>query len=346
MRNSSSSDRTPTRMTRSVIPLLVALCWPPVANVRAFAAEGEVLIFCTDSDRHQKEAKSLQGKKYQGKAEIIQGLPAQAMLAEIENRATAGKQIAAVEIIGHGNSSGPHTTADGAPKNPSDRLTAEGLREWASGLRQQGKDPKGFFAPGASIIIRACYVGKGELPNALVELLPAGSRVESDGDFYKNGALSAALGGFWGRKRVTTHDQDYIYLQGDKGDTVPWQKRDAGQDAVFVIGSWEGEAKVSSVKGSDALSEKTTMSILPGNFVIKEQMKEGKAYLELTFAGNVLIGKQDGNEAIFEPDAQRGGNMLAAKLTVSPEGKVLTGDLKAGKGELTITRELTLTRVK
>lgn len=342
--DNSSLDRVSAWRRRRRRALLVGLCWSLAASARAQAADGEVLIFCTDSDRHYKEAKVVQGKKYHGKAEIQKDLPALGLLAELEKRAAAGKKIAAVEIIGHGNSSGPHITADGAPRNPGDRLTVETLKEWTSRLRREGKDPQGLFAPGASVTIRACYVGEGELPKALLELLPRDGKVESDAAFYKNGPLGG-LGGFWGRKRVTTHDQDYVFRHGDKGDTVPWEKRSAGKGDVFVIGSWRGEATVSNVSKVGQVAVKTKMTIHAGNFVIKERTKEGKTYLELAFAGNLLIGQQEGNQAIFEPDPQRGGNTLAARLKISPEGKVLEGELMAGKGELTITRELLLTRV-
>src|SRR5947208_1383572 len=147
MSNSPNGYRPTERMQPWLIALLALGCL--AATVHAAAAEGNVLIFCTDSDRHQKEAQTINGKKYNGVAEILKALPAQAMLEEIEKRAASGKKITAVEIIGHGNPNGPHTTADGAPKNPSDRLTVETLKEWTEQLRKAGKDPKTFFAPGA-----------------------------------------------------------------------------------------------------------------------------------------------------------------------------------------------------
>ena len=73
--------------TSWLVTLVMSAALASTCGVKAaVAAEGENLIFCTDSERHKGEASGVQSKKYGGKAEILVGLPAADILAEIEKR--------------------------------------------------------------------------------------------------------------------------------------------------------------------------------------------------------------------------------------------------------------------
>jgi hypothetical protein len=326
------------------MPLGAAVFLLLAIHVPAQGAEPQAVLYHGPL-RFKNEADHVKTMKYRDKAEAIEGLSGWDILRDIERRGRAGNTIAAIEIFGHGLPSGPYTTGADAMRNPDDRLTIEKIKAWALELRAAGVEPRNFFAPGATITIRACYVGAGEIPKVLLDILPKDGKVLSDYGYYMNTAASNLIGGAWSRQRVTTKDADFIYKKGSSGETVPWDKRREGRGSGSLVGTWQGEAEVTTVDSKvidqPTGDKKLTQTIRAGAFVIRE-LTGGD--LELNYMGNILKGTPDGGHCIFSPDAEKGGNMQAADLTL--EREVLTGKLIARNKEVYLVRKLTLNRVR
>lgn len=335
------SNREPRRRAAARVAVLLLLA---VARLRADEPDGLVLLY-HGPERFLNEATHLNTMKYKDKAVLQEGLSGWDILRDIERRGRDGAKIAEVQILGHGLPSGPQTTGAEGMKKSDDRLTLDKITSWAAELRKAGIEPRSFFAPGATITIRACYVGAGEIPKALLDVLPPDGKVVSDYGYYINSAASNLFGGTWSRQRVTTKDSDIIYKKGSSGASVTWEnRREEGGKGDFA-GSWTGEAEVTTVSMTDGkaadVEQKRTQAINPGAFVIRK-LEGGD--LELNYMGNLLKGTPGGETCIFAPDGEKGGNIQAADLTIKED--TMTGSILARNKEIMLVRKLTLTRVK
>jgi len=325
------------KIIRSLGLMIVAVLLCITAG-KAAGAEEVNLIFCGPG-YFSGEADAVKGKKYQGKAEKIEGCSAQEVFNKIEEVARSGKKVKNLEFIGHGLPKGMFMTGEERMANgESDRVTVPKLKEWAEKVKKSGKQVKDFFAPGADVVIRACYVGSGEMPTEFINILPDDATVRSDCGFYKTASaegLTRLMGGTgWTRQRVPSKKEDFFYKKGYSGEKIAWADRRGTAPGDFT-GTWIGSAQVTNADITDGTGKKFTQEIKPGNFTVT---KDGKKYV-LKFQAYTLTGEVNlEGHAILAGD----GNIYLAELWF--EGKTMLGKVYGRAARGVIIRDLVLTR--